>query len=391
MSLSFDALILGNGIAGVSAALRLSEQKKTVAIFTRGAGATALGSGSWDFGRVPPQGTTLEALLATLSWPKHYANSEGPRASVASLLSQLEPYLPHSTSWEQPFLLPSMSGALRRVFCAQTPQTRIDFSSGAKKRYGLVSARSWRFRSDFLARQFNEQVQRLDLPIEVRAVDIPLISKGVDIPLSRVAADLHSNEAVWESFSEAIGKLSDSLDGYLFPPIFPNYKKFEELSSKLPVPLSEILAWLEPTPGFRLAQAFKAVLEEKGVSTFDCESLKFGIVGDRLHSLQTFGVHCESFEAGAYVLATGRFIGGGLVSSRHRVSESVFDLPLTGEGSVCGIRTDSQYRPLSEDGMPAFQNLSACGTVLAGVDYFGEGVGMGFAVSTGRACVASVS
>jgi len=96
------------------------------------------------------------------------------------------------------------------------------------------------------------------------------------------------------------------------------------------------------------------------------------------------------------VLATGRFIGGGLIK-RRRTHEPLLGLGVFWEGEPAtasrrlprleylepgpafqaGLLTDEGLRPLTEDGRVAYQNLRAAGAVLGGWDEGGE---MGFGV-----------
>ena len=108
------------------------------------------------------------------------------------------------------------------------------------------------------------------------------------------------------------------------------------------------------------------------------------------------------------ILATGRFIGGGLSADRKRIRESIFDLPvfqpdkrdlwhredfLDPRGHAinrAGLEVDAHFRPIDKSGRPAFDRLFAAGSLLAHQDWKRTKCGVGLAVATAfgavRAC-----
>ena len=110
----------------------------------------------------------------------------------------------------------------------------------------------------------------------------------------------------------------------------------------------------------------------------------------------------RAFRADAFVLATGRYIGGGLRAGRT-TTESLFGLGVFHEGLAAaslgtrlqhlkyldpreemrmGVMTDRRLRPLLEDGSVPYTNLYAAGSMLGGYDYSGP-CGFGVPILTG--------
>jgi glycerol-3-phosphate dehydrogenase subunit B len=108
------------------------------------------------------------------------------------------------------------------------------------------------------------------------------------------------------------------------------------------------------------------------------------------------------FRADAYILATGRHIGGGLQAGRD-TTEPLLDLGVFHDGAPAasmgtrlhhlkyldpgeemriGVMTDKRLHPLREDGTVAFNNLYAAGAILGGYDYSGP-YGFGVPILTG--------
>jgi len=114
----------------------------------------------------------------------------------------------------------------------------------------------------------------------------------------------------------------------------------------------------------------------------------------------------RSIRAAALVLATGRFMGGGLQADRHAVREPLFNLPvrqpelrdhwhrenfLDRRGhpvAYAGLETDECLRPLGTSGRPAHPRLFAAGSILANQDWMRMKCGSGLAIATAYAAVA---
>jgi glycerol-3-phosphate dehydrogenase subunit B len=109
----------------------------------------------------------------------------------------------------------------------------------------------------------------------------------------------------------------------------------------------------------------------------------------------------------ALVLATGRFVGGGIVERGGQLVEPLLGLPLhdlsgrrvdglaarqlvrrdyEGEQPLfgTGVRTDMRLRPLGPDGLPRLANCFAAGDLLGCFDPARDRTGLGVALLSGR-------
>jgi len=118
--------------------------------------------------------------------------------------------------------------------------------------------------------------------------------------------------------------------------------------------------------------------------------------GDRVSGVELDGG--EVLSCDALVLATGKYLGGGVVAD-PRPREPLLGLPLFSQGVPVerlamrdlverarfrdqpfvslGLRTDADGRPVDEHGRAPLANLVACGDVLAGLDPALSGGGLG--------------
>ena len=188
-------------------------------------------------------------------------------------------------------------------------------------------------------------------------------------------------------------------------------KVVHELGELLGKPVFEIPAMPPSIPGTRLKEAFLRYLPAKGAHClFQKLVLKAELTADRAFSLNVGGTEQEArIRADAVLLATGRFLGGGLQSDHVTIKEQLFNLPVfqpqerrhwhsdrffePGGHAVnqAGLETDAMLRPLDADGRPAFEKLFAAGIILAHQDWTRMKCGSGLSVATAYGAVKSFS
>jgi glycerol-3-phosphate dehydrogenase subunit B len=179
-----------------------------------------------------------------------------------------------------------------------------------------------------------------------------------------------------------------------------------DLEARLGVRIFEIPTMPPSVPGLRLREAVEQGLPGLGVRLFSQGKARFaGTDGDALRlAVSAQGTEREVRCRGA-VLATGRFLAGGLSAGRTGVAETVFGLPVaqptdrsgwhrTGyfdprghPVNRAGVEVDGLFRPLGTGGGPAFPTLYAAGSVLAHQDWVRMKCGAGLALATALGAV----
>ena len=104
--------------------------------------------------------------------------------------------------------------------------------------------------------------------------------------------------------------------------------------------------------------------------------------GKRCEGVDVFNPPVTTFyTADRFILATGRFVGGGLKADGEKIFEPVFNLPVAQPKSreawfknsffnshpihQAGILTDSSFRPVNERGDLVLENVWIAGSILA--------------------------
>ena len=169
------------------------------------------------------------------------------------------------------------------------------------------------------------------------------------------------------------------------------------------MPVAETLSDVPSVPGLRLHRAIEARLAAAGVAVIQGEVAAAPVPGEPVRAGETV------VRAPAWVLATGRFVGGG-IARRGVLAEPALRLPVqAAEGREAGVhlalrpaasltardrlrpqpllsaglRVDGALRPLDERGRAVHPRLFAAGAVVGGHEQATDGTGLGVAILTG--------
>jgi glycerol-3-phosphate dehydrogenase subunit B len=253
-------------------------------------------------------------------------------------------------------------------------------------------------------------------PVPARSVSLRLpAGLPVDSP-ARLAAALDDPDA-FAAFADALVALADGAAAgrvWLLPPVLgigPVAPKLEGLRARLGGPVAETLSAVpDPTHGYRLARALDAALDVAGVArrpgrVTGVEQREGRAAAVRV--AEAAGRPAVRLEADALVLATGRFLAGGLCERDGAVGEPILGLPLfdargdrvdgrpahalvrrryldTHPLFSAGVTTDARLRPLTTPGgTPWLANLHAAGELIGGFDPARDRSGLGVALVTG--------
>jgi glycerol-3-phosphate dehydrogenase subunit B len=184
-----------------------------------------------------------------------------------------------------------------------------------------------------------------------------------------------------------------------------SHSAWADLQKKLGSEIFEIPLPPPSIPGLRLYNLIRARLQGKGVRIIiGLPALKPVTGGGEIKGIG-LGESRKSpvYRASAYVLATGKFAGGGLDAQPNRIYETLFDLPvqcprnrkewfspqlLTPAGqpfNSFGVEVNENLQPVDSTGRVIYGNLFAAGGILAHADSMAEKSGGGVAIATGYA------
>lgn len=183
-----------------------------------------------------------------------------------------------------------------------------------------------------------------------------------------------------------------------------------DLQQLLGIALFEIPTMPPAVPGIRLREMFEQRLPDYGLTLVSQQKVR-RLESDNdavvLHLRDSYGD--VVIEAQTALLATGRFLSGGLKADRQSIRETLLDIPVSQPGSRdgwhredyfdprgheinrAGIDVDDRFRPLGRDGEPLSDRLFAAGTLLAGQDWIRQRCGAGVAIASAYHAIKSAA
>ncbi|MEE1912251.1 glycerol-3-phosphate dehydrogenase subunit GlpB [Aeromonas caviae] len=414
--MKFDSIVIGGGMAGLSAALRLAEAGQKTLLMASGQSALHFSSGSVDL--LESEGDPRAALPAFMAaHPDHpyskvgMQNIEGSLADLQRhcaeeglpLMRQehnhhrLTPIGTLKSTWLSPdtcacvtdapapdaILLATLEGfrdfhpalaAANLATHARFAHSRILTGEIRLPQLAQFSRNPHEFRSADIARLFDKQGPGQQDLLADLAREISRMVQGCGVPGCRHIV------------------LPACLSLGLVGP------RLSELERRTGCTIKEVATMPPSLIGMRMQEALKRRFMALGGTFLTSER----VLGASYDGDKVIGVHSQHgedqlFEADHFVLASGSFFSRGLESRLGGIREPIFDadvLSLAERDAWAGrrlfdhhpfmgfgVKTDERLRVL-RGGRP-LTNLYGAGSVLAHYDPIKEGSGSGVAVATG--------
>ncbi len=395
----YDLIVIGMGLSGLMAAKTAAEKGKRVLIVGKGLGSLSLFSNTVDvLGSIPK---TMKIREGLSQWTEDHPNHPYSRVgwerieeALFAFTSLFPPPYSFETVGDGNCLIPTGAGTLRPAYLV--PVTMV---AGAFLKEGdalIVGFEGFKdFHAHYVAHQLNCRGITLSLP-EASHREMTATA------LARLMEE--------ESFRKTIGReIKKELHGQTrvgLPAIlgihdcFKVKNDFEEI---IHAEVFEIPILPPSIPGMRIFNKFKEWLIQKGVTFLSGHSVSRPILrGKKCERIEVFHPPIStSYSSDCYILATGRFIGGGLVANEEKVFEAIFNLPVNQPKSredwfgksffgdlphpvhQAGILTDSTLRPVDEKGNRILENVWIAGSTLAHHHSIDEKSREGIEIATG--------
>jgi glycerol-3-phosphate dehydrogenase subunit B len=411
-----DVCVVGSGMAGMSAALFAANRGLATVLVGR-TGEIIFATGMLDLLGVHPleEGKTwsdpwagMAALVKDL--PRHpYARLTAGeiRAAFDELLRFFEAHgLSYAGRPERNVVVPTAVGTLKTTY--RVPRTMWQAVAALERRAccRLVDIQGLK---GFSARQIADTLGPVWPGLQTARVvfpDTPAVSEVFAERLAR-SLELDPNRA---KFADVLKPHVKGVDVVGLPAILgisDPVRVMQDMERRLGVAVFEIPTMPPGATGLRLKETFERGLGACGVRLL-LENRVFHAVADTSGGFRLEAGRSDAEQqiaAASVILATGRFMGGGLHADRHGVRETLLDLPVhQPEGrdnwhrqdfldppghpvNRAGLEIDDHFRPLAASGRPAHAHLFAAGSILAHQDWIRMKCGAGLAFATAYGAV----
>jgi glycerol-3-phosphate dehydrogenase subunit B len=442
MDMKCDLLVIGGGMAGLVSGTIASKEGLSTILLRKGQSATAYSSGAIDvMGYLPdgvePFATPKEGLTAVAGLlPLHPYSIIGYREDVQpeNVVDEIMRRTRDSVNWLKTNLKDTIA-PLRGSFDSNIHPITV---LGTTKPTCLLQETMYSdtlenredsvllftgftgypdFNPAIAAKTYLEDRQAIGAaPRKVGRCILQITPFGKPYNLSSIEVARHFDHE--NSIDNLVKLLKNQIDQIgathvAFPPVLGVKRASENkksLEDELEVEVFELLGFPPSVPGLRLQMSLEGIFRKSGGKLLvGHEAVSYNRVDDRLTSIIAKAPRREiQIESKAVILATGKFIGGGLWGDENGIRESVFDImTVTGEYhsardilpsrftnrvaitpkgqpvNSCGLTVDPFFRPVQEEGVEWASNLFIAGSVLAGYDYSTEKSGLGVAATSG--------
>lgn len=414
MSTKNDVLVVGAGLAGLTAVWQLATQQKKVRLVSKGWGATHWHSGCIDvLGYYPidesqpveSPGVTLAKLIA--DQPEHpYAlvGVAGVEAALTALQTLCaEAGYPLHGSLDKNWLLPSAVGTFRPTCLA--PETMI---AGDLRRDDPMLIVGIKQLVDFYPNIVAENLVKQGVDAAHLMLDMPkLAQRNFNTPVS--IGSMMEQPSFRSDLVRFIKPKLGKAKRVGLPAVLgchPSLTIKNDLEKQLGVPVFEIPGLPPSLPGLRLHAILLQAIERAGGRVYHgLEGVGIESEGEMVTAVFTEAAgRPKPHRFARYVVATGGILGGGIVTRQDgSAHELVFDLPVALPESRqdwfeqdfmdakghpvyrAGLTVNAQFQPVNGGSQPVYGNVYAAGTTLGHSEVIRERSFEGVALATGFA------
>lgn len=400
--MKYDIIIIGGGLSGLTAGIKLAGNNKKVAIITSGQSALHFSSGSMGLLSAIDGQPVSEPLKELDRLPEGHPYRKIGLGKIGTLAAEAAQLLDRAGI--------SMWGNAAQCHYRLTPlgmwePTWLSNESIAAcehptkcpwRKAAIVNLKGY---LDFFPEYVADGLRKVGIQSSCHEVTLPelahLRKSCSEMRAASIAKILHG--VTLKALADEINRISGDADVVLFPAVvgLKSSAEVAELGKLVKKPIRYVPVIPMPVTGVRSELMLRNLFEKLGGTYLLGDSVTHGIMeGNRLKAVETTNLGNTLLEADNFILCTGSFFSQGLVAKPNEIVEPVFNLDVDqtaerterynknffGEQPYMrfGVTTDSDFR-VSHKGSTV-GNLRAAGAILSGANALKEGSGAGIAV-----------
>lgn len=395
--MKFDTIIIGGGLAGLTAGISLVNKGQKTLIVSSGQSALHFFSGSFEL--LSSSDNPLDAMK---SLPASHPYSKIGKDDFLRLAGAAGPFFKSAgvtLSADAPHKRVTPMGFLKNAWLTSEGLLTIP-SDGTLpwKSAAVVNISGFLdFHSSFVC----AGLEKCGLECREFVVTLPelehLRQNPTEMRSTNIAKTLTGE--ILDKFAAEIDRVSAGCDVVILPAVVGiqdenELKRFFRMVGR---PVRMVATFPPSVPGIRIQMQLKRQFCASGGTYMLGDTVTEGVFeGGLLKGIRTRNHGGTLFTADNFVIASGSFFSHGLVAERSRVHEPVFGLDVLssderGEWFATdvfenqpymsfGLSVDNEFRP--SVGGVTVENLRAVGSVLGGFNPLKEGCGAGVAILT---------
>ncbi len=401
--MKFQTIIIGGGLSGLMAGIKLAKAGRKVAIVSSGQSALHFGSGSFELLGSVNGRDVANPLAEMASLPANHPYTK-IGAGIADLISEVQPTMEAAGI--------KLNGSATQNHYRITPLGKMksawltldDFATFEKadampwKKVVLVNIKGFLdFQHSFLALGFD----KCGTECRIETISTPMLEQ-LRKSTSEMRAPNIARVLTYDNIDQIAGqinKVAGDGEAVFLPAIIGlNDTDFVEyLRKAVNKPLYFISTMPTSVPGVRMQVQLREYFKRLGGTYFLGDNVVRGeFVDNRLHHIFTANLGDDALSADDFILATGSFFSHGLIARLNKIEEPTFGLDVVSSKNrvdwfdkniyadqpfmAFGVATDSDFR-VAKDGTTV-TNTYATGSVLAGCNALKDGCGAGVAILT---------
>lgn len=399
--MKFNTVIMGGGLSGLTCGIALAQAGQRVAIVATGQSSLHFASGSFDLLGYDSEGKAVENPVEAInalpeSHPyKKVGDVEKLAAQAQELLAAAGVKTTGKAGKNHNRLTPL--GAVKPTWLTMEDYITID---GDKLNYKQVALMNIIGYLDFPTKFIADGLRKLGAEVEVKPITLPELNEARKSPTEMRATNIAkvlASEAIVKRLASEINAKAGNAEAILLPAVLgiKNSEFAQLLKEQVNKPIHFVATIPPSVPGTRMQALLRKRFEALGGTFLNGDkAVKGEISGTKLNSIETEKLVGTRLEADNFVLATGSFMGRGIVSDYEKVYEPVLgaDVDFIADCAQWtrdnvweaqpymefGVKTDAQLHVMKQ-GKP-LSNTYAAGQVLSGNNKVklasGEGVDM---------------
>lgn len=400
--MKFDVVIIGGGLAGLTAGIDLTANGKRVAIISAGQSSLHFSSGSFELLGYDRHGVPVERPLDAIG--QLDADHPYRRIGMDSIMKNVDKVAPMLEkagiavvgSHERNHWRITPMGVFKNAWLSVADYLPLESRDKLPwRKVALINLKGF---LDFYPRFIAAGLEPRGVECEIKTVSVKSLDdqrvSATEMRATNIARVLHG-EAL-DQLAKEINAAAGDVDAILFPAVtsFEEMNEMRRLKELVKKPIHFMATMGTSVPGVRTQIRLQKYLRKLGGFYMIGDAVIRGkFTGTRLDAIQTVNFGDDLLEADNFIFAAGSFFSHGLQATPDKIVEPIFDLDVPAPTVRAewfdtdlfkpqpymryGVATDGDFRALRDD--KPIDNLYVVGAALGGAESLIEGSGAGVA------------